>query len=181
MSSRVNLGLLVEHINSLPETFLTEHEIEYMRKMCPFLDPNLKFKILYSSPTTSTALPPLNQHFPESFFSFDVSTEELKQIHSQSQSLHGKVQSAFTNKLSAYAGLLQRKTRKIPEDVLYVLLPFLYGGALTAPMLNDIVAEVRILIGTTMTITTTTTATSSSKTKKIRKRAKKWLGGKKGS
>ena len=170
MSSRVNLGLLVEHINSLPETFLTEHEIEYMRKMCPFLDPNLKFKILYSSPTTSTALPPLNQHFPESFFSFDVSTEELRQIGSQ-ESLHDKVQAAFTPKLSAYVALLQRKNFAIPEEVLYVLLPFLHGETLTTPMLNDIVAEVKAQTGTSARATTTTASSTDTATKS-RKRAK---------
>ena len=136
MSSRVNLSLFVEHINGLPET---------MSNGKPFLDPDLKFKILYSS-SNSTAIP-IEQHFPESFFSFDVSTEELKKIHSQSQSLHGKVQSAFTNKLSAYAALLQRKTFDIPKEVLYVLLPFQYGDTLSTPMLNDIVSEVGKIIG----------------------------------
>ena len=161
MSSRVNLGLLVDHINSLPETFL-----DYRQKALPFLDPNLKFKILYCGPTssTSTALPPINQHFPESFFSFDVSTEELKQM--AAQSLHGKVQSAFMDKVSAYAALLQHKTFEIPKEVLYVLLPFLYGDALTTPMLNDIVAMVGKLMGTI-------TTTSSETTKKGRKRAKR--------
>ena len=173
MSSRVNLGLLVEHINSLPETFLDRHQIEYMSTESPFLDPNLKFKILYSSPTTSTALPPLNQHFPESFFSFDVSTEELKKIHSQSQSLHDKVQSAFINKLAVYAALLQRKTFDIPEEVLYVLLPFLCGKKLKTPMLNDIVAEVRKLLGTTTTTTATAITTIQATAVKSRKRAKR--------
>ena len=146
MSSRVNLGQLVDHINSLPETFLDLRQEE-----CPFLDPNLKFKILYCGPTsfTAAALPPIKEHFPESFFSFDVTTEELKQVHSQS--LHGKVQSAFTHKLSGYASLLQRKAFSIPLEVLYALLPFLYGDALTFPMLNDIVAGVgEMTIGRTM-------------------------------
>ena len=165
MSSRVNIGQLVEHINSLPETYyyLGHHEH-------PSLHPNLKFKILYSitpPSSTTTALPPIKQHFPESFFSFDVSTEELKKIQSQSQSLHGKVQAKFTNKLSAYASLLQRKTFRIPEDVLYVLFPFLHGDALTEPMLNDIVAAVRELMGTT-----TTTTSSSETTKKKQKKRK---------
>lgn len=172
MSSRVNLGLLVDHINSLPETFL-----DVLQRESPILDPNLKFKILYSSLTTSTTLPPINQHFPESFFSFDVSTEELKKMHSQSQSqsLQDKVQSAVTDKLSAYACLLQRKTFDIPEEVLYVLLPFLHGDALTTPMLNDIVAEVKAQMGTstrTTTTTTTTTTTSSSSSETMKKSRK---------
>ena len=151
MSSRVNLSLLVDHINGLPET-------KYNR---PFLDPDLKFKFLYCGPTTTT-LPPLNQHFSESFFSFDVSTKELKQIAAQS-SLHRKVQSAFFNNLSAYAALLQRNTFEIPKEVLYVLLPFLHGDALTEPMLNDIVVEVGKLNG--MTSVATTSAAMSSERK----------------
>ena len=157
MSSRVNLSLLVDHINGLPENDPNAWGT------APFLKPNLKFKFLYCGPTT-TALPPINQHFPESFFSFDVSTEELKQM--AAQSLHGKVQSAFMDKVSAYAALLQHKTFEIPKEVLYVLLPFLYGDALTTPMLNDIVAMVGKLMGTI-------TTTSSETTKKERKRAKR--------
>ena len=161
MSSRVNLGLLIGHIEGLP-------------KCVRNLYPELKFKILYSS-SNSTALP-IEQHFPESFFSFDVYTSELRRILSQSQSLHGKVQSAFTNKLSAYAALLQRETFEVPKDVLYVLLPFLHGDALTEPMLNGIVAAVGELMRTTTTTTTTmttTTTSSSETTKKSRKRAKR--------
>ena len=163
MSSRVNLSLLVDHMNGLPY---------YVN-----LDPNLKFKILYCGPTSSTTtnLPPIRQHFPESFFSFDKSTKELKQIHSQSQSLHGKVKAAFKSKLSAYAALLQRRTFDIPKEVLYVLLPFLYGKKLTTPVLNDIIAEVGKLMGTATTTTTTATTTTSSSetTKKSTKRARR--------
>ena len=163
MSSRVNLSLLVDHINSLPRN---ANDVDAFD-----LDPNLKFKILSAPSSSSTALPPIKQHFPESFFSFDVSTEELKQIGSQ-QSLHDKVQSAFTNKLAAYATLLQRRTFDIPEDVLCVLLPFLYGKELTTLMLNDIIVEVGKLMGTTTTTTTITTP-SSETMKKSRKRAKR--------
>ena len=161
MSSRVNLSLLVDHINALPNN---DH-----------LDPDLKFKILYSSPTTSTALRPIKQHFPESFFSFDVSTEELKKIAAQPQSLHEKVQAAFTNKLSVYARLLQRRTFYIPKEVLGVLLPFLYGEKLTTPMLNDIIVEVGKLMGTTTAAATATTSitTIQAAAVKSRKRAKR--------
>ena len=135
MSSRVNLSLLVDHMNGLPY---------YVN-----LDPNLKFKILYyCGPTTTTAPPPLKRHFPESYFSYDVSTEELKQMAAQS-SLQGKVQAAFNDKLSAYVALLQRKTFQIPEDVLYVLLPLLCGNALDDTMLADIVVEVGGLMAKT--------------------------------
>ena len=77
-----------------------------------------------------------------------MSTEELKKIAAQPQSLHGIVQFAFTSKISAYAALLQRKRFEIPKEVLYVLVPFLYSETLTTPMLNYIVAEVKELMGT---------------------------------
>ena len=139
MSSRVNLGLLVDHINSLPETYSDWQQMEFL-----FLDPNLKFKILYYCGRATTTLPPLNQHFPESFFSFDVSTKELKQIHSQSQSLlRKKVHAAFIDKISMYAALLQCKSTELPKDVLYVLLPFVCGKpTLSERQLADIVAAV---------------------------------------
>ena len=166
MSSRVNLWLLVDRINSLPKTY---RDLARPREESPFLDEDLKFKIL--SAPTSTAHPPIKQHFPESFFSFDVPTKELKKIGSQ-ESLHDKVQAAFTAKLSAYAALLQRKNFAIPEEVLYVLLPFLHGETLTTPMLNDIVAEVKVQMGTSARATTTTASSSDTATKS-RKRAKR--------
>ena len=133
MSSRVNLSLLVDHINGLPNN--------------GHLDRNLKFKVIYSSSLTSTTtstLPTLRQHIHESFFSFDVTTEELKEM--VGESLHGKVQNAFREEVSIYAGLLHREASELPKDVLYVLLPFLYGDTLTKRMLSDIVAEVEDLL-----------------------------------
>ena len=143
ISCKVNLSLLVDHINGLP------HYVN--------LDPNLKFKILYSSShTCSTALPTLQQHYPKSFFSFDVSTEELQEI--DTQSLQGKVQSAFTNKLSVYAAMLQRKTFLIPKEILYVLLPFIYGDIFAEKqiMLRDFAAQVDQLMASKETKNQTT-------------------------
>ena len=164
MSSRVNLGLLVEHINSLPETFLDGGETHHS------LHPNLKFKILHAPTPSTTALPPLNEHFPESFFSFDVSTKELKQMAAQS-SLQGNVHAAFTKHISLYAALLKCKTVELPRDVLYVLLPFLHGKKLTPPMLKDIVAEVGKPMGTSAAAITTNIA-SREITERSKKRAK---------
>ena len=132
MSSRVNLSLLVDHINGLPNN--------------GHLDRNLKFKVIYSSSFTSTTtstLPTLRQHIHESFFSFDVTTEELKEM--VGESLNGKVQNAFREEVSIYAGLFPREASDFPKDVLYVLLPFLHGDTLTKRMLNDIVVEVEDL------------------------------------
>ena len=178
MSSRVNLSSLVDHINGLTETYLSEGDEGFGEEL-PSIDPELKFKILQSCAARG-AHPPLSSHISECFFSFDVSTEELKKLGRRS--LRSKVDSAFINKLSAYAALLQRKTFDIPEEVLYVLLPFLYGDSLTNPMLNDIVAKVGELMGTTTkrttattstTMPTTATALSSETRKKSRKTAKR--------
>ena len=132
MSSRVNLSLLLDHINGLPNN--------------GHLDPNPQFKILYYCGAARKACPPISSHIPESFFSFDVSTEELKKLLGR-RSLHGKVVSAFEGKVSAYVDLL--KPTSLPEDVLYFILPYIYGGedCLTDEMLEQIVATAKKLMG----------------------------------
>ena len=136
MSSRVNLGLLVDHINSLPKTYR-----EWLNEL-PFLDPDLKFKILQSA--ARGARPPISSHISESFFSFDVSIKELKKLGRRS--LRGKVDSAFEDKVSTYVDLLKPTT--LPEDVLYFILPYIYGGGdcLTDKMLEQIVATAKKLL-----------------------------------
>ena len=141
MSSRVNIGQLVDFINSLPETLLTL--LDWPRKEVPFFDPNLMFKFLYCG-APSTARPPISSHISKCFFSFDVSIEELKKIGRRS--LRRKVNSAFEDKVSAYADLLKPTT--LPEDVLYFILPYIYGGedCLTGEMLAQIVATAKKLL-----------------------------------
>ena len=133
MSSRVNLSLLVDHINNLPDDDVD-------------VDPNLKFRILYCGPAsvnTTNALPTLKQHFPESFFSFDVSTAELKKI--DGESLHGKVQVSFMRKVCTYASLLRCKNAEPPEEILTILLPFIYGDVFSDEALGDVVAAAKSL------------------------------------
>ena len=134
MSSRVNLGLLVDHINGLPET-------KYNR---PFLDPDLKFNILQSYAARG-ARPPISSHIPSSFFSCNFSTKELKKIGRRS--FHRKVDSAFEDKVSVYVDYLLKPTN-LPEDVLYFILPYIYGGedCLTDKMLEQIVAKAKKLL-----------------------------------
>ena len=134
MSSRVNLSLLVDHINNLPIGYFPNDVM---------LDPNLMFKFLYCG-APSTARPPISSHISECFFSFDVSIEELKKIGRRS--LRRKVNSAFEDKVSAYADLLKPTT--LPEDVLYFILPYIYGGedCLTGEMLAQIVATAKKLL-----------------------------------
>ena len=126
MSSRVKLSLLVDHINGFPS-----------------IDLELKFKILQSA--ARGARPPLSSHVSESFFSFDVSAEELKKLGRRS--LRSKVDSAFEHKVSAYVDGLLIPTN-LPEDVLYFILPYIYGGkdCLTDKMLEQIVATAKKLL-----------------------------------
>ena len=135
ISSRVNLSLLLDYINGLPNDDL---------------DPNLKFKFIYSG-APSRARPPISKHVHESFFSLDVSADELKRI--DRRSLRGKVVEGFSRKISIYAALLRCKSRDLPKDVLYTLLPFLYEN-LTELMLKDIVTGVGELFGKTSKTTT---------------------------
>ena len=157
MSSRVNLGLLVDYINGLPKRLYFPWDDESGEWMFDdsipdyvpafeiesFLDPDLKFKFLCCG-ARSTARPPLSSHIPLSFFSFDVSTEELKKLGRRS--LRGKVDSAFEDKVSTYVDLLKPTT--LPEDVLYFILPYIYGGedCLTGEMLAQIVATAKKLL-----------------------------------
>ena len=101
MSLRVNLSLLVDHINTF-----------YNRP-----DPNLKFNLLF------------NDSVPESFFSHEMSLTEV--VGSDASSLRFRVDSAFKDHLRTFAplfaSLLQCKVVKLPKDVLHVLIPFVYG------------------------------------------------------
>ena len=122
MSSRVNLSLLFDHINGLPNDYA-------------HLDPNLKFRFLF------------NDSVPESFFSHEMSLREVK--GSDPSSLRFRVDSAFKDHLctfaSLFASLLQCKVVELPKDVLYVLLPLIYGEFTELnhdTMLNDVVEKV---------------------------------------
>ena len=144
MSSRVNLSSLVDHINGLPETYLVITGGKPFRKEVPFLDPDMMFNILQNCAARG-ACPPISSHISECFFSFDISTEELKKLGRRS--LRGKVDSAFEDKVSAYVDYLLKPTN-LPEDVLYFILPYIYGGedCLTDKMLLQIVATAKKLL-----------------------------------
>jgi len=130
ISSRVKLGQLVDLIVNTDPKHLAS---------------NLTFKFLHSG-APSRARPPISKHVRESFFSFDVSTEKLKRM--DRRSLRGAVDAAFARKISIYAALLQCKSRDLPKEILYPLLPFLYEN-LTELMLKDIVTGVGELFGRT--------------------------------
>ena len=149
MSSKVDLSLLVEHIHNLPDTYnargkrIQTYDI-YTHRTRPFLDPNLKFKVLYSGPSSAVASPPLTEHIPMSFFSFEASVEDLMSLHTDKgdDALLLKVDAAFASRLCIYASLLRCKTAELPEEILSDLLPFIYGDVLTNAMIGDIVSAV---------------------------------------
>jgi len=131
MSSRVNLSLLVDHINGLPNDDFD-------------LDPNLKFKILYGGSTC--AAPKITEHVPSSFFSLEMSTAHLLSINNIIP-LHEKVDIIFKRKLGIFADILCAAKVKVHETLLHHILPFLWGGKVSKGVLQEIVASVGVLLG----------------------------------
>ena len=153
MSSRVNLSLLVDHINDLPKQyFYDEHEYSFDSDI-PFdeianddvhLDPNLKFKILYGG-STCEAPAKITEHVPSSFFSLEMSAAQLKSLDDITP-LHEKVHSIFKRRLGIFAGILQCSTVEVHESLFYNILPFLWGGDVLKGILNDVVTYVGSLL-----------------------------------
>ena len=131
MSSRVNLSLLVDHINGLPNN---HHH----------LHPNLKFKIL-SGGSTCEAPAKIIEHVPSSFFSLEMSTAHLKSL-SGITPLREKVDLIFKRRLGIFADILQCSMVEVPESLLYHILPFLWGGDVSKGVLNDIVTYIGSLL-----------------------------------
>ena len=138
ISSRVDLGVLVCHLASNPP---------------PSNDgfPDVTFKVLYVGPTSNTAaapLPSLRRHIPEAFFSFPATRSDLISLHSRGgeQALLKEVGVAFVRKVSVYAKLRRCKSAELPKDVLYVMLPFIYGVFPKKSMLREVVRQVGFLL-----------------------------------
>ena len=131
ISSKADLKTLFHVIKKLPR---------YPGKE-PFLDPNMKFRVLHSR--SSFVTPPMNLHIHESFCSVDFTVDELKSFHNDHEGLlPARVKYEFTKTISTYAALLRCKRRELPESILYEILPFLGGESLPRAMLNEIVTEV---------------------------------------
>ena len=131
ISSKVDLKKLVTFIQKLPQKLSKKQ----------FLDPQMMFKVLHSR--SPVAVPPMNLHIHESFFSVDFTVDELKSFHNDHEGLlPARVKYEFTKTISTYAALLRCKRRELPESILYEILPFLGGESLPRAMLNEIVAEV---------------------------------------
>ena len=132
ISSKADLKTLFHYVNKLPR----------YRSKEPFLDPNMKFRVLHS--LSSVAVPRMNQHVHESFFSLDFSVDELKSFHNDHEGLlPARVKFEFSKAISStYAALLRCKRRELPESILYEILPFLGGESLPKAILKEIVAEV---------------------------------------
>ena len=132
MSNRVNLSLLVRHIDGLPNR----------RFGHLFLYPDLKFKVLYSD-SSAAAAPLIGEHVPEFFFSFDVFLDDLIAIHrGGGGGLVPKVKAALMSQVSVYADLSTHAG--LPEELFSKILPFIYGEqGFTDEMLGAIVLAVK--------------------------------------
>ena len=138
VSSRVNVGRLAEHVARLPDKKIDEYESEDEKD--DFLCPDLTFKVIYSG--SAMTCPRIEDHVHESFFSVCFTADELASLRWGWVTLRQRVDEEFSKKASSLAELLQCKSVELPKDVLYVVLPYLYGESLTKPMLRDIVVGV---------------------------------------
>ena len=130
MSSRVNLGLLVRHVNGTPTTDF---------------DPTLTFKVLYSGRASCSAPPPpLSLHVPSSYSSLSVPLGSLGSI--PASRLHDAAGRAFAEKNSIYAGVLSCKRRDLPSSVLHHILPLVHGRQLKTGDVNRIVEGVNEIL-----------------------------------
>ena len=130
ISSRVDLRKLASYIGKLPKTFKKE----------PFLDPNLKFKFLYSGSASSS--PSINSHVHESYFSLDLTVGEVLSYNREggSLALRKRVDDEFCKAARELSLLLSSNSAcGLPPEVLYVVLPFVHGGKITEEMIGEVV------------------------------------------
>ena len=152
MSSRVNLELLTSYICGLPASYYFDSLNEVRRyddvvaliPDMPFLNPNLKFKILYGGNTCAVPAK-IEEHVPESFFSLDISLAHLMSLR-DIVPLHEKVHTIFKRKLVIFSEILQCSKVKVHETLLYRILPFLWGGKISEGVLKGVVAEIGRLL-----------------------------------
>ena len=162
LSSRVNVGQLVDYIIGLPKRVSSSglsYDEDYFDDGIPdnvpadeikfFLDPSLKFKVLYGG-STGAAPAKIIEHVPESFFSFEINSGSDSVIP-----LREKVDSIFKRKIRIFAHVLQCSSKvEIHEALLYHILPFLWGGDISEGILRDTVAHVGKLLGDTGVLAT---------------------------
>ena len=130
ISSMVNLGPLVEHLDKVPRAYAGISNINI-----PFLFPNLKFKVVYSN-------------IPKSFFSFGVSKRDIESLCARggNGALSSLVEASFVHTFSLFGPALQsRKNVELPKEILHFCVTFLYGDRLTYKVLEDISATVKKL------------------------------------
>ena len=161
MSSRISLELLIDHIGSLPERFYYNNQEDRYYfdnnddgipddapagEIEPYLDPNLKFTILYGG-STGPAPAKIIEHVPESAFRLEMSPAHLKSLNGVVP-LHEKVDFIFKRKLGIFADVLRCCCCKteVPEALLHHILPFLWGGKISNSILKEVVAEVGNLL-----------------------------------
>ena len=168
ISSRVNLSLLVDHINGLPKRvyfrapewsdddessedatgeYFFDNDIPDDTPACkikPFLVPNLKFTILYGG-STCEAPAKIIEHVPESFFSLKMPPAHLLSLGGAFP-LRDKVDLIFKRKLTIFVEILECCTVEVPESLLYHILPFIWGDNISNGVLHDIVLAVGKLL-----------------------------------
>jgi len=107
-----------------------------------------------ASISTKDALPLISDHVLPSCFNFDVSLSDLISFNpvnatTSENSLLNTVNSAFTKvfqrRIQSFADVLQNKFVRLPEEILFNLIPYLHG-AVPNVVLVDIVDAVKDLL-----------------------------------
>ena len=134
ISSHVDLKSLVKHISALPMHYMGE----------PFLEYDLTVKVLLS-PRAAVSIPPIKEHIPQSFFSFETTPANVVSLYkSQGDgALLAMVDSAFSDCVSIYCELLQ--SSNLPGEVLHSVLPYAHGD-LTDLVLGEILGTINKLM-----------------------------------
>ena len=142
-SSRMNLELLVDHINSLPKW------CRFRGETVAFLDPDLTIKILHGG-SKKAAPTKIREHVPESVFCFEITAIHLvyvQKIFGDFKAIRAKFESKFGAMLSAFADILSRfSNAELPDALLYDILPFLWGDKVSKLILKDAIAQVAELL-----------------------------------
>ena len=170
MSSRANVQLLVDHIEQQPKHFSLDLEQEYLfdydipgyasdidqDDVYLFFDSSLKYSVQYGGDPRRAAPPKISEHVPESFFSFEMSTDDLKAFSRVSNFLgngappallEAEIEKKFVAKISIFAGILDLfGDVELTEPLLYNILPFLWGDKVSSEILKETVVKVGKLL-----------------------------------
>ena len=128
ISCSSDIGLLADHLAALR-----------------FLNPGLRFKVLYGGGLGMSPYPKISDHLPEVAFSFDLSLRELLNLYEggggSGSLLHEMASSKFDDQLSLFVDIMSRH-RILPESALYDILPFLWGVNFSQAILSESVSKI---------------------------------------